>query len=687
MPESLPPGVPPVAQVRSVWITAGVAALLALYAAVSVAASLHKGLSYDEGEQLAVGYNAWANRDFRMEGADGDLIKRWATLPYLITRPRLPTTKNEYWRQGRTYIFGFEFFFYKGNQPEWLLLQGRAMAVLIGVLTGWLVFWCSRELFGAAGGLCSLMLFAFSPHMLAFGALVSTDMSACFVLLGATWSVWRLLHRVTWGRLAISLFFAGLLMLAKLSSLAIFPITLTLVLIKLFSGLPLEWNLGRPRLFQAPATQAAVFAGLFLLHCFLAWVALWAHYDFRFTASPVPNDPTVTLPHYVANDPVDPRVASFLNWLHDEHLLPEGFLEGVHMLVTSNDQREAFMDGQWYFGGKSAFFFHALWDKTSPGIFLLTALGGAGWWWWRRQAGNPPGRVAGKSRWAVLPSCYDIMPYLVLIVIYLIIAVIQDVNIGHRHILPIYPPFYILIGGSFAYGWLQCRRGLRLALALLPVYLAAECGMLYPDYLTYFSPFVGGPAQGYQHLVDSSLDWGMDLPAVQAWLEKNNPDNRLPVFLSYFGVDNPEYYGIESLRLPSTPDWRIKGLYAFTGGIYIISATLYESDFIRPFGPWSTDLENHYQVTLRNVKAFEAARRDPAQLAALYQRKPVSFWSQEYDTFDHLRFSRLCAWLRLHRPAPDAICANTMLVWHLSNQDLTDAILGPPPGIDDSINL
>ncbi|HVU38590.1 MAG TPA: glycosyltransferase family 39 protein [Opitutales bacterium] len=685
MPETIPPGTSPVGQVRSAWITVGVAGLLAVYAALSLAASLHKGPSYDESEQLAVGYNVWINHDFRMEGGDGDLIKRWATLPYLFTQPRLPTTKNEYWRTGRTYIFGYEFFFHQGNLPDWLLLQGRAMAAVLGVLTGWLIFWCSRELFGAAGGLGSLMLFVFSPHMLAFGALVSTDMSACFVLLGATWSVWRVLHQVTWGRLMISLFFGSLLMLAKLSSLAIFPITLVLALIKLFSGLPLEWNLGRPRRFKSPASQAAVFAGLFLLHGLVAWAALWAHYDFRFAASPLPNDPTVTFTHYVANDPVDPRVAAFMDWLRDEHIVPEGFLEGVHMLVTSNDQREAFMDGQWYFGGKSEFFFHVLWDKTSPAMFLFAGLGLAGWWWARRRAGYPTGPVTGGLSRRAWPSCYSALPYFVLIAVYLLIAVIQDVDIGHRHILPIYPPLYILVGGSFACIWLQCRCGLRLVLGLLPVYLVAECVQLYPDYLTYFNPLVGGPAQGYRHLVDSSLDWGMDLPAVREWLDEMNPGHHVPVFLAYYGVDSPEYEGIKSLRLPSSPDWRIKGLYAYAPGFYVISATLYESDCMLPFGPWNTDSENHYQVALKNVRIFEVARRNPARLAALYKSKPISFWDEQYNWLDHLRFSRLCAWLRVHRPIPDARCANAILVWRLSQQEVTDAVLGPPPSIDDSI--
>src|SRR4051812_20421057 len=39
-----------------------------------------------------------------------------------------------------------------------------------------------------------------------------------------------------------------------------------------------------------------------------------------------------------------------------------------------------------------------------------------------------------------------------------------------------------------------------------------------PDYLAYFNTFAGGSDSAYQHLVDSSLDWGQDLPGLKHWL-------------------------------------------------------------------------------------------------------------------------------------------------------------------------
>ena len=151
------------------WTWVCVVALLIAYAAMSYTASFTKGVSFDEGQQLAVGYNIWLNDDYRIEGANGDFIKRWATLPFLLSRPTFVGRDDPHWQRGEAYQMGNRFFFGLGNQPEALLWQGRAMVVLLGVATGWLVFAWSRALFGTAGGLVALVVFASSPHMLALG--------------------------------------------------------------------------------------------------------------------------------------------------------------------------------------------------------------------------------------------------------------------------------------------------------------------------------------------------------------------------------------------------------------------------------------------------------------------------------------------------------------------------------------
>jgi len=64
-----------------------------------------------------------------------------------------------------------------------------------------------------------------------------------------------------------------------------------------------------------------------------------------------------------------------------------------------------------------------------------------------------------------------------------------------------------------------------------------------PDYLSYFPSYVGGPAQGYRYLVDSSLDWGQDLPALRTTLEQRHYTK---VLFAYFGTASPAAYGLRA---------------------------------------------------------------------------------------------------------------------------------------------
>ena len=150
----------------------------------------------------------------------------------------------------------------------------------------------------------------------------------------------------------------------------------------------------------------------------------------------------------------------------------------------------------------------------------------------------------------------------------------SKLNIGHRHILPTYPAMFILAGAA-AIG--SSRRG-RLRWAMLGGRAGVRAwpgGRMFchvPALLGLFQPIAGGPSNGYRHLVDSSLDWGQDLPGLKRWLTEHDLDgpDKTPVYLAYFGTASPAYYQISATELC--------GLRAtlpshLTGGVYCISAT------------------------------------------------------------------------------------------------------------------
>lgn len=660
-------------------IPVAVAVLLGLYATVTFLVAERKGVSFDEGEEMAVGYDQWRRHDFRMENANGDFIKRWATLPFLWSQPKLPSTDKWFWKQGGAYELGYAFCFNVGNNPDHLLQQARAMNILLGVATGLLVFAISRTLFGAAGGLVSLALFVLSAHMLAFGAIVSTEMSTCFALLGAIWFAWRLLHRVTLGRLAASLIFTSLLVLAKLTSLTAVPIAAALIAVKLAGPRPLVWGIGRVRLINAKWRQGGIFAALLAVHVGAGWLAIWTHYEFRYAASPQPGDPTIIINHLKHPDPVSPVAAGFIHWSRRTHFLPEGFLNGVERLLEHNDNRITFLDGQWKIGGLPHFFPRTIWLKSSPGFLLLLVLAALAWWYALRVSRSASAAPVVVDR---VPRLYEVTPLLAIIVVVVAFAVAQNLNIGHRHVLPIYPPLFILAGATGLTSRFF-RKAAYLVLVLLGG-IGVDSAANFPNYLSYFNPLMGGSKQGYQHLVDSSVDWGMDLPELKRWLDRNNPGNREAVFLAYFGTDSPSNRHIECHQLPGFFDWRPpKPIHPLTAGLYAISVTLAQSVYTDPLGPWSTLAEKRYQFLYRELQRYEEARGRAADSAVFQRHFPPEVWARQYQLFEKLRFGRLCAWLR-HHGKPIENVGNSILIWRLEAADLRAALFGPPAELDDT---
>ena len=193
----------------------------------------------------------------------------------------------------------------------------------------------------------------------------------------------------------------------------------------------------------------------------------------------------------------------------------------------------------------------------------------------------------------------------------------------------------------------------------------------WPNYLAYFNQLAGGPRQGYRHLVDSSLDWGQDLPGLARWLERNVASGT-PVYLSYFGTGNPDYYHIRAKRLPGFFDtWRQHEWYPLTGGVYAVSATMLQSVYSLAPGPWAAPYEQRYQSTLADLRAI-AATSDEAER----QRLTSDFLREKFLFFEQLRFARLCAFLR--RRAPDDNVGYSILIYRLSDQDVREALYGPP---------
>jgi hypothetical protein len=149
------------------------------------------------------------------------------------------------------------------------------------------------------------------------------------------------------------------------------------------------------------------------------------------------------------------------------------------------------MTGFWYF------YPVVLAVKTPIGFLLLLAAGVAITW-------------RGGRRWLPLAFAAGI----------LLVGAFSRINIGVRHILPVYAAFSIVAAAGLV--WLLenagSRRWMTGAAAAASLWLAVSSLVSHPDYLPYFNEFAGSRPE--QILVDSDLDWGQDVKRLARRLQQ-----------------------------------------------------------------------------------------------------------------------------------------------------------------------
>src|SRR5262245_29434129 len=131
-------------------------------------------------------------------------------------------------------------------------------------------------------------------------------------------------------------------------------------------------------------------------------------------------------------------------------------------------------------------------------------------------------------------------------VVFIALASYSRVNLGVRVVLPALPFLYFLADGLACCAC--CRAAGVAMLAVCVAWAGVSAARSDPQPISYFNELAGGPRGGLRFVADSNVDWGQGLPQLKAYLDANGPD---VVYLSYFGTDRPEAYGIRYRALPT----------------------------------------------------------------------------------------------------------------------------------------
>ncbi|MES2692597.1 MAG: hypothetical protein V4773_03920 [Verrucomicrobiota bacterium] len=768
------------------WVAALV---LALFYLTLLASLRSKSATFDEPGHITGGYVYWKYNDYRIDPENGNLSKRWMALPLLWRNDAFPAPRTSSWSGSSSWILSDAWFNRLNNDTTSMLASGRAMAGLVAVALGALVWYWSRHLFGAAGGMASLLLFVSNPAILANGGLTTSDTAATLGFLAAVGSVWAVLQRITVWRIVAGIFAIGGLFLAKMSAPLLIVMAGVLAVARIADGRPLP--VGHSRLLVRRGSQTLALLGVALVQTVCIIALVWAAYGFRYSAfsekipgsrqfktpwewvlayptpaevfsaldlSPSQKTEIITIAaswpaqtfawSLVAIDDLEPvrarltpaqnarftalmrpagsLVPRFIGFARDHHLLPEAFLAGYAHVWRTSDSLKAFMNGEIKEKGRVAFFPFVFAVKTPLSFLalLLIALGLGVVGLRRRCLASGGPWLAGLYR-----GIYPFLPFIVLLATYWIVALLSHLNIGHRHILPTYPPLFILCGGAI--GCLVSRRvssaipgavkrqRLAIAAASLCLLQVAETAYRFPNYIAYFNGLIS-PDQAYRHLVDSSLDWGQELPAIGSYLQRH-PNEKS--YLAYFGVGKPSHYGIasqyiggeialeEKVLAPPITTHKFGNRQELQGflsahpqfdpelvfdlsdgqsvallqrssahrigqGIYVISATMLQPLFHGKFQDFSAAKNEEYYRNLQQVLLPFFSDDRAAKVSAI-SAYPIDVWKSAFQDYYDYRLARLTAFLRSREP--DDFINHSVLVYRLSDDDVRRALGAPLP--------
>ena len=401
----------------------------------------------------------------------------WATLPLLTCPSSIDWhSVGSHWKRLEWVLADL----YANSHPVEVIHQhlfvARVWCLPFSALGGLACFAWSRDHYGNEAAITSLILWSFSPNVIAWGAtagpdLPATALGALYFHLASCWS-----GRLDVPRTIFLGFLMGVLVLSKSTWIILFGIAPILALV----SAPSSWKqLG----IQMSVLITASVATLNLGYGFEGFYQPFDEHDyhsslFKRTLSRMP---------YCSIDPQAIRLP-----------FPKQFMEGLDLQRHEFENKKlSYLCGQWKMGGWWDYYLlSAIW-KLPLALWCLTLFSFT-------VSTNDRERIRRRQR------IYLSLPSLAIF----ILASSQDGFSRHFRYIALCLPFVIVQASKAV-----CRatsspqRGPQI---LVCWYVFSSVGVA-PYFHSYFNELAGGPMGGHRYLLDSNLDWGEDLYHAQTW--------------------------------------------------------------------------------------------------------------------------------------------------------------------------
>ena len=392
--------------------------------------------------------------------------------------------------------------------------------LLIGMIAT--AAWTARY-FGHVAGVLAMALYASLPPLLGHAGIVTTDspVAAMMAVALLTFDWW--LDAPTWKRSVVLGIAIGLGALSKYSFLVFFPVSAIAIVLARIS-----------------VHRALCAVHKLLVSLAVAFVVIWGGYKFQYDTLQHASN----YPYGIATVFVPKSMDAKAQWFDSHVKVPAPlFITGLGIVKEHNKHgHESFLLGQYRTMGWW-YYFPVLFFFKTPLAFLALALAGTI-------------LIARRAREGLV---------LVLPPIAMMLSVLDThINIGVRHILPIYPPLCGVAAFAVLAMWTNYRA--RIAAVVLLGWLFIGVALAHPDYMAWYNEAAGKHPE--RIAVDSNLDWGQDWLRFARVLHEKRIDfvhilfngTVLLQFHDVHGgaaepwVEKPGWYGVSLQTLTMNPD-------------------------------------------------------------------------------------------------------------------------------------
>ncbi len=371
--------------------------------------------------------------------------------------------------------------------------------------------WAS-ELYGTWAAALSLVLWCFSPNVIAWSATICPDVAAAPLGIAACYFFWRWLKKPDWFFALLAGVVLGLAELTKMTWMILFAVWPLIWLVWLWGRRGDAVQLPRSR--HALQLAGILATGLFVLNLGYSFRGTFTRLgDFTFVSRSLAGKESVVDGGQGGN-----RFAE--SWLRYAPVpLPRDYVQGADLEKVDFERGlPSYLFGQWKQHGWWYYYIVCAVLKVPLGIWAVGFL----------AVGVRLGRVKPNTRKQLesghegcrtnwLDEAVLLLPAIVLIVF---VSSQTGFSRHFRYVLPAFPFLFVWIS-SVAKAAIHKPWTVGVCVAGSLTWVIASSLSVYPHSMSYFNELAGGPMGGPRYLLDANIDWGQDVLYLKAWCERH----------------------------------------------------------------------------------------------------------------------------------------------------------------------